>query len=146
MVGTIAKEVKFITKLVDKANAQLEIKEKIAYMRRSRLQEEGEMEAEEEEKVPVKPQEEAAPELKYPDECRVLDIMRQKYHEAVRFFTDTNDKQQQNLAVKEYQRFAYFYHEKMLKYISFDPLAIEEDVYQRLSEEVKMALSNKQVL
>jgi hypothetical protein len=34
----------------------------------------------------------------------------------------------------------------MLKYISFDPLAIEEDVYQRLSEDVKMALSNKQVL
>jgi hypothetical protein len=30
--------------------------------------------------------------LPYPEECRVLDIMREKYHEAVRFFTDTNDK------------------------------------------------------
>lgn len=145
MVSQISKEVAFVTKLVDKANAQLEIKERIAYMRRARLQEEGLMDEQEEEKVPAK-QEEPEPELKYPEECRVLDIMRQKYHEAVRFFTDTNDKQQQIIAVKEFQRFAYFYHEKMLKYISFDPLAIEEDVYQRLSEDVKMALSNKQVL
>jgi len=40
--------------------------------------------------------------LPYPEECRVLDIMRDKYHEAVRFFTDTNDKKQQVLAIKEF--------------------------------------------
>jgi len=30
--------------------------------------------------------------LPYPEECRVLDIMKDKYLEAIRFFTDTNDK------------------------------------------------------
>lgn len=40
--------------------------------------------------------------LPYPEECRVLDIMRDKYHEAVRFFTDTNDKKQSALAIKEF--------------------------------------------
>ncbi len=38
----------------------------------------------------------------YPEECRVLDIMKEKYLEAVRFFNDTNDKKQLNLAIKEY--------------------------------------------
>lgn len=33
-------------------------------------------------------------ELPYPEECRVLDIMKVKYEEAIRFFTDTNDKKQ----------------------------------------------------
>lgn len=84
--------------------------------------------------------------LKYPEECRVLDIMRDKYHEAIRFFTDTNDKKQQMLAVKEFQKFAYFYHEKMGKYITFDPQEIEDDVYSRLSEDVKHALADPQVL
>lgn len=55
--------------------------------------------------------------------------MRDKYHEAIRFFTDTNDKVQQALAVKEYQKFAYFYHEKMARYLEFDAESIEEDVY-----------------
>jgi hypothetical protein len=50
------------------------------------------------------------------------------------------------IAVKEFQRFAYFYHEKMAKYITFDPLSIEDDVYNRLSEDVKLALADKQVL
>ena len=40
--------------------------------------------------------------LPYPEECRVLDIMRDKYQEAVRFFTDTNDKKQSALAIKEF--------------------------------------------
>ena len=77
---------------------------------------------EEEQKIGRKKEEEPKDlDLKYPEECRVLDIMREKYHEAIRFFTDTNDKKQQMLAVNEFQRFAYFYHEKMGKYISFDP-------------------------
>ena len=73
--------------------------------------------------------EEEAIDLPYPEECRVLDIMRDKYHEAVRFFTDTNDKKQSALAIKEFQKFAYFYHEKMTKYLFFDPTDIEEDIY-----------------
>jgi hypothetical protein len=84
--------------------------------------------------------------LPYPEECRVLDIMRDKYHEAVRFFTDTNDKKQSALAVKEFQRFAYFYHEKMTKYLFFDPTDIEEDIYQRLSEETRSALCDRHLV
>jgi hypothetical protein len=40
--------------------------------------------------------------MTYPDECRVLDIMKEKYYEAVLFFNDVNDKTQSKLAVKEY--------------------------------------------
>ena len=40
--------------------------------------------------------------LTYPEECRVLDIMKSKYYDAIQFFNDTNDKKQVALAVKEY--------------------------------------------
>ena len=59
--------------------------------------------------------------------------MKDKYYDAVQFFNDTEDKKQLNLAVKEYQRFCYFY-EKMSKYLDFDLGELEEDVYQRLDE------------
>ena len=84
--------------------------------------------------------------LPYPDECRVLDIMRDKYLDAVRFFTDTNDKAQLNLAVKEYQRFCTFYHEKMTRYLEFDPMEIEDDIYSRLSEDTKEALNDQLIV
>lgn len=45
------------------------------------------------------------------------------------------------LAVKEYQRFSFFY-EKMGKYLEFDPQDIESEVYSRLDEDMKAALSN----
>ena len=70
-----------------------------------------------EEQKGSKVEQETAEEEKYPEECHVLDIMRDKYHEAIRFFTDTNDKVQQALAVKEFQKFSYFYHEKMARYL-----------------------------
>ena len=78
----------------------------------------------------------------YPEECRVLDIMKEKYLEAVRFFSDTNDKKQLNLAIKEHQTFCSFYHEKMTKYLEFDPLQIEDDIYTRLPEECKELLTD----
>jgi hypothetical protein len=58
--------------------------------------------------------------LEYPEECKVLDIMRDKYYDAIAFYCDTDDKKQMKLAVKEYQRFHNFY-EKMSKYLEFDP-------------------------
>ena len=78
----------------------------------------------------------------YPDECRVLDIMKQKYLEAVRFFSDTNDKHQLNIAILEYQLFSAFHHEKMTKYLEFNPLQIEDDVYSRLQEHCKRLLAD----
>ena len=49
------------------------------------------------------------------------------------------------MAIKEYQRFCFFY-EKMSKYLDFDPTEIEEEVYSRLSESTKLALSNSQII
>jgi hypothetical protein len=41
----------------------------------------------------VKSEEESEEEdLSYPEECRVLDIMKDKYYDAVQFFHDTDDK------------------------------------------------------
>ena len=84
-------------------------------------------------------------ELTYPEECRVLDIMKDKYYDAVQFFHDTDDKKQLALAVKEYQRFCFFY-EKMSKYLEFDPTQIEEDVYQRLDEPTRDLLSDPKII
>jgi hypothetical protein len=67
--------------------------------------------------------------------------MRGKYFDAISFFYDTNDKKQLGLAVKEYQRFSLFY-EKMSSYLEMDPNDIEDDVYTRLDEDTKTALSN----
>jgi hypothetical protein len=38
-----------------------------------------------------------------------------------------------------------FYQEKMLKYLTFDPSDIEEDVYARLEEETKSSLSDRRI-
>ena len=76
----------------------------------------------------------------------MLDIMSEKYREAVRFFTDTSDKKQLVLAIKEYQTFCSFYHEKMTRYLEFDPLNIEDDIYTRLPDEVKRSLADQLVV
>lgn len=112
------KEVDFINKLIEKAQAQLELRRRINHMRRLKMQAQraqeaaakGKQEGEEEEEEKHNCMEHGSDEdcghghskkdsedldLKYPEECRVLDIMRDKYHEAIRFFTDTNDKKQQ---------------------------------------------------
>ena len=83
--------------------------------------------------------------MSYPEECRVLDIMKDKYYDAVQFFHDTNDKKQLAIAVKEYQRFCYFY-EKMSKFLEFDIDDIEEDVYSRLSDRTREKLCDSKVV
>jgi hypothetical protein len=144
----IAKEVLFVTKLVRKAQQQLEVRERINHIRQLKRQEQEEEKGEHVHSSTCGHSggSEKELELAYPEECRVLDIMRSKYHEAVRFFTDTNDKPQQKLATAEFQRFAYFYHEKMARYLAFDPLHIEDDVYSRLDEEVRVALADPAVV
>jgi hypothetical protein len=148
----------FVNKLVEKAQTQLDFKRRIQQIKKLKSKaanvptSKSEDEDEEEEKGMQPESEESSPEeeddisLPYPEECRVLNIMNQKYLEAVRFFTGTNDKKQSELSVKEYQRFAYFYHEKMTRYIRFDPEDIEDDVYTRLDEDTKLALSNPKVV
>ncbi len=49
------------------------------------------------------------------------------------------------MAVKEYQKFSYLY-EKMSKHLEFDPEDIEDDIYQRLSDSEKDALSDPKVI
>lgn len=93
----------------------------------------------EETKGKVEPEGEESSEeedMSYPEECRVLDIMKEKYHDAVQFFNDTNDKKQCDLAIKEYQSFCYFY-DKMAKNLAFDPTDIEDEIYNRLEDSLK---------
>ena len=85
-------------------------------------------------------------ELKYPDECRVMDIMKDKYQDAIAFFENATDKDQVYLAVKENQIFRTIYFDNMQKYILFNPTNIEDEIYQRLSEPVRSALSKPEVL
>jgi hypothetical protein len=75
----------------------------------------------------------------YPEECKVLDIMQSKYYDAIQFFYDTEDKKQLSLSIKEYQRFSFLY-EKMSRYTEFDPTEIEDDIYNRMSEDMKEEL------
>lgn len=84
-------------------------------------------------------------ELEYPEECRILDIMKEKYIDAIAFFYETEDKKQLPLSVKEFQRFCYLY-EKMSKYLEFDPEVIEDEVYQRLDESLRLMLSNPKII
>ena len=75
--------------------------------------------------------------------------MKDKYIDAIAFFdqsTAEKDKDQVYIAVKEFQMFRSIYHDRMQKYLEFDPDEIEDEVYQRLSENTKKALSNQDVL
>jgi hypothetical protein len=89
-------------------------------------------------------QEEEEEALVYPEECRVLDIMRDKYYEAISFFNDT-DKKQLPTAIKEYQRFRTFYN-KMSEHLEFNPCRIEDDIYERLSDDHKILLANREII
>ena len=115
-------------------------------MRRRRQKQ---LEEEKNVEVNVEPEDKEEENLKYPDECRVMDIMKDKYIDAIAFFdqsTAEKDKDQVYIAVKEFQMFRSIYHDRMQKYLEFDPDEIEDEVYQRLSENTKKALSNQDVL
>jgi len=47
--------------------------------------------------------------------------------------------------VKEYQRFSFFYN-KMARYLEFDPDNIEPEIYERLPEDYKKALSSPRIV
>ena len=105
---------------------------------------------EEEKKVEVNIEEREEDEeeklLKYPDECKVMDIMKDKYQDAIAFFDTSAEKDQVYLAVKENQVFRSIYYDNQFKYLTFDPEEIEDEIYQRLSENVRQALSSRDVL
>lgn len=105
----------FVKEMVSKAQAQMALKKKLRLKKLKYLEETKGADAEKNDS-----DSEREEELTYPEECRVLDIMKEKYYEAVQFFRDTDDKKQTALAVKEYQRFCYFY-EKMSRFLEFDP-------------------------
>lgn len=135
----VGNKILFVREMLAKAESQLLLRKKLRLKRQKLLeeskdQEKNESEGEEEDK------EEA-----YPEECKVLDIMKEKYYDAVQFFRDTEDQKQLKLAVQEYQRFSYLY-EKMSRYLVFDPLDIEDDIYQRLSPEDKDKLADPRIV
>lgn len=131
----------FVKEMIHKAEAQLILKRKLKLKKQRYLEETKGI-------VPDQEKNESDDEdidLSYPEECRVLDIMKDKYYDAVQFFNDTEDKKQLGLAVKEYQRFSYLY-EKMSKYLEFDPSDIEDDIYNRLGETDKSSLANHKII
>lgn len=135
----VSRKASFIREIADKAQQQVLLKKKLKLKRRamkeeskSRVAPEGEDSSEEED-------------MSYPEECRVLDIMKEKYHDAVQFFNDTQDKKQCELAVKEYQSFCYLY-DKMARNLEFDPSDIEDEIYNRLEDSLKHQLSDSKII
>lgn len=137
----------FIREMIGKAEAQIALKRKIRLRRQKYMEETKGVRPSDQEMMDSdeETKEDEDKEMVYPEECRVLDIMKDKYYDAVQFFHDTDDKKQLGLAVKEYQRFCYLY-EKMNKYLVFDPSDIEDDIYSRLGEMEKDALSNPKIV
>ena len=88
--NNISAKIMFITKLVEKAQAQLLLKEKLKIKRQKYLEETKGKDAAELETGVDSDEEDAN--FTYPEECRVLDIMKDKYYDAIQFFNDTNDK------------------------------------------------------
>ena len=84
-------------------------------------------------------------EMKVPDECQILYIMRRKYSDLVEHFNDAENKEQLEICRKEYQRFSYVF-QKMHRNLVFDPDNIEEQLYLILNEETKSALANREVV
>lgn len=76
ILNYINKKATFIKELVEKAEYALEIKKKIQKRKQQMMEESKgvavDIEKEEEEK-----------EFEYPEECKVLDIMKEKYHDAI---------------------------------------------------------------
>ena len=78
------KKIQFIKELIEKAHYSLQLQEKVRRNRQKIMEEtkgqQSEVNCEKEE------------ELEYPEECKVLDIMKDKYYDAVAFYQDTDDK------------------------------------------------------
>ena len=142
--NTILSKIKFIRELAERAVVSLQLKERVRLRKKAMMEEEKAAGANSA-KIEMERDSEDEDVLEYPDECRVLDIMRGKYFDAIQFFYDSEDKKQLPLAIKEFQKFSYLY-EKMAKYLDFDPAEIEEDVYIRLDDELKKTLANPKII
>ena len=62
--------------------------------------------------------------------------MEHKYQLAIKFFTETKNEEQLNIAYKEIEGFMQTY-ENFLFYYTFDPKNIAEKYYNALTEESK---------
>jgi hypothetical protein len=65
--------------------------------------------------------------------------MQSKYSLAIKFFTETKNEEQINLAYKEIESFLTTYEEFSFYYL-FDPLKIENWIVEGLSEEYKFII------
>jgi len=73
---------------------------------------------------------------------KVLKEMENKYQLAIKFFTETKNEEQLNIAYKEIELFMQTY-ENFLFYYSFDPQNIAIKYYEALSEESKNLLKDE---
>lgn len=62
--------------------------------------------------------------------------MESKYHSAIKFFTETKNEEQLNIAYKEIENFMETY-ENFLFYYTFNPNNINNQYYESLSQDVK---------
>jgi len=75
---------------------------------------------------------------------KVLKEMESKYHLAIKFFTETKNEEQLNIAYKEIELFMQTY-ENFLFYYTFDPKNIASKYYDALSEESKTLLKDENI-
>ena len=62
--------------------------------------------------------------------------MENKYRLAIKFFTETKNEEQLEIAYKEIDKFMETY-ENFLSYYKFDPKNVSEEILSKLSEENK---------
>jgi len=72
---------------MSKAKSTIAMRAKMRAMKEQKLKEEGK------EISPEREIEDEMREFIYPDECKTLDIMKEKYYQAIQFFHDTENKE-----------------------------------------------------
>lgn len=85
----VATKIMFIKEMLQKAEAQVAFRHKLKLKKQKYLEETKGIGADQEKNDS---DDDTAEDFSYPEECQVLDIMKEKYYDAVQFFNDTEDK------------------------------------------------------
>jgi hypothetical protein len=82
----------FVREMISKADAQIALKRKLRLRKKKYMEETKGVSPTDQEMQDSDEENKEEETLTYPEECRVLDIMKEKYYDAVQFFHDTEDK------------------------------------------------------
>ena len=113
----------FVVNVLEQVEKEMEVKEKMEIMSKvnSKIQQ------------TLNIWEQHSETVAFPDECKVLNIMKEKYVVAINFFFEIGNYDQLYLAIDGNQRFKIFY-ESLNKLSSFETANIEEAVLQSLTD------------